>query len=350
MSEAGKSPPAAARPAEPADERSRDAGWIARLKAALGLASDETFRRDLATALEAPERTATAFSPEERLMLLNILGFRELRIDDVMVPRADIIACDERVRIGELMDIFRTAGHSRIPVYRETLDDPVGMVHIKDLMSWITARARRPRRGNAKADAVKKTDGCALDLARVDVGKPLSSAKIIRPVLFVPPSMPAVDLLVKMQATRIHLALVVDEFGGTDGLVSIEDLVEEIVGDIEDEHDPANAPQIKPTGDGGYIADARLPIEDLRILVGHDLAIAEEDEDVDTIGGLVFSALGRVPVRGEIVAYPGGLEFEVLDADPRRIKKLKFYVARPGQVRRPRLRREPDGPAESGAA
>lgn len=310
----------------------RENGWLARLKASLGLVSDQSLRENLETALERPESLSAAFSPEERLMLLNILGFRELRVEDVMVPRADIIACEENVRVSELMQLFRSAGHSRIPVYHETLDDPRGMVHIKDLMSWITSRAANGRRRAPQPDDARpapKKRG-AIDLERVDISKTLAAARIVRPVLFVPPSMPAVDLLVKMQSTRVHLALVVDEYGGTDGLVSIEDLVEEIVGDIEDEHDPANAPLIERTEEGDYIADARYAIEDFSTLIERDPGLADYGDDVDTLGGLVFTLLGRVPVRGEVVSDPNGLEFEVLDADPRRIKKLKVVVRPPG--------------------
>lgn len=244
-----------------------------------------------------------------------------------MVPRADIIACEENVRISELMQLFRSAGHSRVPVYRETLDDPRGMVHIKDLMSWITTRAANGRRRTqAQNGTPKPARRGKIDLDRVDVDMSLAAARIVRPVLFVPPSMPAVDLLVKMQSTRVHLALVVDEYGGTDGLVSIEDLVEEIVGDIEDEHDPANAPRIERTEEGDYIADARYAIEDFCALIGCDPGLADYGDEVDTLGGLVFTLLGRVPARGEVVSDTHGLEFEVLDADPRRIKKLKVVV------------------------
>ncbi|MDP2619365.1 MAG: hemolysin family protein [Hyphomicrobiales bacterium] len=334
--------------ADPTDEEAelrRETGWLARLKSSLGLVSDQTLRESLETALERPEHLSAAFSPEERLMLLNILGFRELRIEDVMVPRADIIACEERVQIGKLLRIFRSAGHSRIPVYRETLDDPTGMVHIKDLMSWMTEQAQKGRRrargaaaGTSEAER-KPTADAGLDLRGIDFSKPLTSAEVIRPVLFVPPSMPAVDLLVKMQTTHIHLALVVDEYGGTDGLVSIEDLVEEIVGEIEDEHDLAHAARIEPTEDGGYIVDARFPIEDFREKMGRDLGLTAAEEEVDTLGGLVFSELGRIPVRGEIVTYNDHLEFEVLDADPRRIKKLKVFIQEPGEARKRRAKR-----------
>lgn len=340
-------------------QRRRDLGWLARLRASLGLGPDVSLRQSLETALEQPGQVAAAFSPEERLMLLNILGFRELRVEDVMVPRADIISVEQGVMLGELLTIFRRAGHSRIPVYRDTLDDPVGMVHIKDLMSWLTQQAANGRRqrgtatpatpadAGAKAGPAKKAAG--VDLARIDLGRSLVSAKIMRPVLFVPASMPAVDLLVKMQATRNHMALVIDEYGGTDGLATIEDLVEEIVGDIEDEHDPSNEVKIEPVEDGGYIADARFAIEDFRALIGQDLGLSDAEEDVDTLGGLVFSLLGRIPVRGEIVTYPGGLEFEVLDADPRRIKRLKVFVkAPPPRKRRGRKGDDGEGKAQAG--
>jgi CBS domain containing-hemolysin-like protein len=224
-----------------------------------------------------------------------------------MVPRADIIAVDDTVSVAELMDVFRQAEHSRVPVYHETLDDPRGMVHIRDLMSWITSEG-------------------TFNLAKVDLARSIASISILREILYVPGSMSALDLLLKMQTTRLHLALVVDEYGGTDGLVSIEDLVEEVVGDIADEHDVEDEPLIKSDPRLGLVADARTPISDLEKHLGLELASEEQEEEVDTLGGLVFAIAGRIPARGELVRHPSGIEFEVLDADPRRIKKLRIHL------------------------
>ena len=234
-------------------------------------------------------------------MLANLLKFGELRVDDVMVPRADIVAVEESITLNELLAAFREAQHSRLPLYRETLDDPVGLIHIKDVLSLLEPQAD----GSMRWSEV-----------------PISRLK--RDLLFVPPSMPAHELLLKMQSSHMHLALVIDEYGGTDGLVSIEDLVEEIVGDIDDEHDIDDTPQLKPLADGGYDVDARFDLEDFRDQTGITLSAADRNEDIDTLGGLVMSRLGRVARRGEIVPYPPDYEFEVLEADPRRIKRLRL--------------------------
>ncbi len=316
------------------DQDKPEPGFFGRLLARLGIGEDrEDAREIIEEVLENEESTARSFSPPERLMLSNLLRFGELRVEDVMVPRADIIAIDISARLGELLQVFQEASHSRIPVYQGTLDDPRGMVHIKDLMSWITSQASskawQPKAG-AAAEAGSGTETPAakidpLQLEGVDLALPVADAEIRREVLFVPPSMSGLDLLLRMQATHIHLALVVDEYGGTDGLVSIEDLVEEIVGEIEDEHDRSDAPLIVDDVEAGLIADARVPIEDLEERLGFSLLPSDREEDVDTLGGLVFTLAGRVPVRGELVRHDSGLEFEVLDADARRIKKLKIH-------------------------
>ena len=246
-------------------------------------------------------------------MLRRILRFGKLTVEDVMVPRADIIAVDDSVTIDELKSVFRQAEHSRLPVYHETLDDPRGMIHIRDLMSWITAGAELGGTGR-------------LDLGKVDLQRSICTMNITRDLLYVPDSMSVLDLLLKMQTTRLHLALVVDEYGGTDGLVSIEDLVEEVVGDIADEHDVEDEPLIRTDPRLGLIADARMPIEDLEKHLARELVSEEQEEDIDTLGGLVFSIAGRIPARGELVRHPSGIEFEVLEADPRRIKKLRIHV------------------------
>ncbi len=310
-----------------------ESNWFDRLKVRLGFEEPHSVRATIENALKRDESASAALSPEERTMLLNILHFGRLRVDDVMVPRADIIAVDENTPLGELLRVFENAGHSRIPVYRETLDDPLGMVHIKDLMQWITSQSARLALQDV-SDQTKKTlangelqeNKSQINLASVDLGQSVASARIRRNVLFVPPSMPVVDLLLRMQATHVHLALVVDEYGGTDGLVSIEDLVEEIVGDIEDEHDVNDKPLIREDPQRGLIADARTPIEDLEDGLGLSLQLPDREEDeLDTLAGLIFSMLGRVPVRGELVRHPSGLEFEILDADPRRIKLLRIH-------------------------
>ena len=204
-----------------------------------------------------------------------------------------------------------------MPVHRETLDDPVGLVHIKDLMTHITRLATVG--GDSEEGG---TEG--VDFRRVDLGRTLGQSDLVQNILFVPPSMPVTVLLASMQATRMQLALVIDEYGGTDGLASLEDVLELVVGDIEDEHDDEEAPMVVPEGEGTYLADARADLDDVSAVVGADLSGGEAAEDVDTIGGLVVSLLGRMPVRGELVSAPNGYEFEILDADPRRIKRLRI--------------------------
>jgi len=280
-------------------------GWLKKIFSSGG---DATLRESLEDVIEHHDSGEEEFSDEEKSMLFNILDFGDARVETVMVPRADIKAVEETISIGDLMQVFKKADHSRLPVYGETLDDPKGMVHIKDLMGMIVKHSKR------------KT---SIDSAVFD--KPLNKTNIMRDLLYVPPSMHAVDLLVKMQATRLHMACVIDEYGGTDGLVTIEDLVEEIVGEIEDEHDSNSGPHIHEQKDGSFIADARLPIEELEALTGIDFLPEEEDEEVETLGGLVFSEEGRVPVRGELIKHKSGIVFEILQADPRRIKKLRIH-------------------------
>ena len=286
---------------------------------------------------EEPEADA-AFSTEEREMLRRLLRFGGLRVNDIMVPRADIIALAESEPLSELLRMFSEAGVSRIPLFNETLDDPRGMIHIKDLFRWLTKEAA-PGIFNAPiavVDAVPtKAEADAgesrpshLDLSRIDLSRPIAVAKIRRPVLYVPSSMPTTNLLIRMQTTRIHMALVVDEYGGTDGLVTIEDLVEQIVGEIEDEHDVAEAAHISIEPRLGLVASARTPIKELEEHLGIKLLRPEEEEDIDTLGGLMFALLGRVPVRGELVRHPSGLELEVLEADARRLKKVRIHQPR----------------------
>lgn len=302
-----------------------------------------SLREDLTDALMTGAADGdTAFSPAERAMLNNILRFREVRVEDVMVPRADIEAVDLSITIGELMVIFEESGRSRMPVYSESLDDPRGMVHIRDLLSYVTKQARNKRRSGSRpaAAAASTTEKPArqpkpsFDLGRIDLSKTVEEAGIIRQVLFVPPSMHASDLMQRMQAARIQMALVIDEYGGTDGLASLEDIVEMVVGDIEDEHDDEEVMFAK-TSDDVFVADARVELEEIAAAIGPDFDVREQLEDVDTLGGLVFAALGRIPARGEVVQAIPGFEFQVLDADPRRVKRVRIVRKRPPARRRP---------------
>lgn len=229
---------------------------------------------------------------EERTLLVNILELRGRTVEDIMVPRAEIVAIEAGAALDEVVAQLTREGHSRLPVFRDSLDNAVGMVHIKDMLAW---------RGTA--------EGFRLDA-------------VVRPVLFVAPSMHILELLLEMRVKRCHMALVVDEYGGVDGLLTIEDLVEEIVGEIEDEFDRADRPAASLRADGGVDADARVEIEDLEEMIGAFVS-DEEREDADTLGGLVFALAGRVPIRGELITHPSGVEFEILDADPRSIKRLR---------------------------
>jgi magnesium and cobalt transporter len=273
-----------------------------RLSAKLRGGDAHSIRESVEEAIEESERESDSLSDQERVMLANLLRFGELRVDDVMVPRTDIVAIEESAPLHELVALLREAQHSRLPVYRETLDDPTGFIHIKDVLTL------------AEAD----TQG------GLHWPPGTSIAKLKRDIVFVPPSMPARELLVKMQATHTHLALVIDEHGGTDGLVSIEDLVEEIVGQIADEHDVDDAPRLTPRVDGGYDADARLDLTDFKEKTGIDLAVEGAGGDVDTLGGLAVALTGRVPQRGEIVQHPTGFELEIVEADPRRVRRLRL--------------------------
>src|SRR5262245_55838153 len=255
-------------------------------------------------------------------MLMNILGLRELRVGDVMVPRADIVAVQQDIKLGELVRVFEGAAHSRLVAFNDTLDDPVGMVHIRDLIAFMATRAAVDAEKNARR---KKPLPAGLDLKTVNLAMPLSEARIVREMLFVPPSMPALDLLAKMQATHIQLALVVDEYGGTDGLVSMEDIVEEIVGEIADEHDEDAAPSVLRQPDGSFVADARASLDDVVAAVGPEFDLGEAAKEVDTLGGYMMAVGGRLPLRGELIAGPKGFEIEVLDSDPRRIKRVRIH-------------------------
>jgi CBS domain containing-hemolysin-like protein len=326
-----------ARPIEPPRESE---GFFARMARALfGWKSGPT-RADLEVVLEAAVLGEAGVSPAERTMLKNILSLRERRIDDVMVPRADIVAVQQDISLGELMRVFEKAAHSRLVVYNDTLDDPIGMVHIRDLIAFVTARAAVSAEKNTKR---KKPLPASLDLKAVNLGIRLAATQIIREMLFVPPSMPALDLLSKMQATHIHLALVVDEYGGTDGIVSMEDIVEQIVGDISDEHDEDALPSIQREPDGSFVADARANLEDVTAAVGADFNVDEAAKEVDTLGGYLMAQGGRLPLRGELVPGPPGFEIEVLDSDPRRIKRVRIHRSNTRASAREREGKRRDG-------
>lgn len=272
---------------------------MARLRHRLLRRPEPTLRESIAElvqeAADAPqtEGEAPELDRQERALIANVLRLRGKSADDVMVPRADIVAMPVDVTLEQALDHVRREGHSRVPVYREQLDDVVGMVHIKDVFGYVG----RPEAFKLEA--------------------------ILRRPLLVAPQTPVLELLLQMRQARMHLALVVDEYGGIDGLVTIEDLVEEIVGDIADEHDEVAGPLITERGDGALDLDARLPIEAFEQRVGPVLTEDERDADIDTVGGLVFTLAGRVPTRGEVVSHPSGLEFRILDADARRIRRLR---------------------------
>src|SRR5579863_3342013 len=317
--------------------------WLVRAIRTLFGWKPGSVRDDLQVVLDASTPDEAGFSAVERTMLRNILSLHERRIADVMVHRADIVAVKRDIPLGELMSLFESAAHSRLVVYNETLDDPEGIVHIRDLLAFMTAGARVPEKTRSRSKT-RKPLTAGLDLRAVDLALPLSQANIIRKLLYVPPSMRAIDLLAQMQASRIHLALVVDEYGGTDGLVSIEDIVEQIVGEIDDEHDSDEPPAIVRQADNSFIADARASLDDVRSVIGEEFVTGEAGEEVETLGGFLVTHVGRLPVRGEVISGPGNFEIEVLDADPRRVKRLRIATQKervPPRTQRETRRREP---------
>ncbi|HRJ60892.1 MAG TPA: hemolysin family protein [Azospirillaceae bacterium] len=285
-------------PREGADEEGGSIAGLFRnwFRSAVKGRSDATLRDAIEELIEEPADSQDALGAGEKLLLGNILKLRDRTVVDVMVPRVDIIAVDVETPLPELIRRFADDAHSRMPVYRENLDDVLGMVHIKDVLSLMVGQKRAELKD------------------------------VLREVPIVAPSMPVLDLLLQMRESRQHMALVVDEFGGIDGLVTIEDLVEEIVGEIEDEHDDEESPPLIERPDGSLLADARVSIEDFEERVGPVLT-DEEREDIDTLGGLVVSLAGRVPGRGELLRHASGIEFEVVDADPRRLKRLRVRNA-----------------------
>jgi CBS domain containing-hemolysin-like protein len=323
-------PMVVAQPAEAGED-----GWLMRVMRILFGWKAAATRADLEHVLTAEQQPESGFSPAEAALLKNILSLREYRIESVMIPRADIVAVQQDIAIGELVRVFEVAGHSRLVVYKDTLDDPAGMIHIRDLIAFVAARASQDSTTAAQRDPAHVAD---LNLANIDLTMPLAAAKIGREILYAPPSMPALDLLAKMQATRIHLALVIDEYGGTDGLVSMEDLVELIVGDIADEHDEREMPAVMRQSDGSYLANSRASLDDVRAAIGEEFDVGEAARDVDTLGGYLVMKAGHVPVRGELVRGPEPFEAEVLDADPRRVKRVRIYRSkdlRPSLVKSP---------------
>ncbi|MFD1331428.1 hemolysin family protein [Methylopila musalis] len=292
------------------DGEARQDSWVDRLRSFVGLGAAPTLREALAEAIEDPADDASV-TPQERALLRNVLGLHDTRVDHVMVPRTEIKAAPADISFAELLQAFLSAGHSRLPVHNGSLDEPAGMVHIKDALGRI-AGASGPN---------------GLAPGALDFAARIADLDLIRPVIYAPPSMTVMDLLARMQSQHVHLALVVDEYGGVDGLVSIEDLVETIVGDIEDEHDDAVEARIAPDGAGGFVADARASLEDVAEAVGPEFDVSDFIDDVDTIGGLIVTLAGRVPAQGDVIAGPGGRLIEVLDANPRRV--LSVRISRP---------------------
>tara|TARA_B110000459_G_scaffold190191_1_gene225036 strand:+ start:445 stop:1272 length:828 start_codon:yes stop_codon:yes gene_type:complete len=262
-------------------------------------AIDKTnIKEDLETVLDNKSKNTDGISKQERIMLMNILKIDEILARDIMIPRAEIIAVEESISFEEVIKIFVDGAHSRIPIYHEQLDNITGMLHIKDLVKYQTENDTK----NNFIDNIKKE------------------------ILHIPPSMPALDLLIKMQLTRLHMGVVIDEYGGVDGLITIEDVIEEITGEIEDEHDAKDISMLIKLSSNTFESNARLPIEELE-KIAH-IKLSKDDEEADTIGGLVVSIAGRVPQRGEIIKHESGILFTILDADPRRIKTIKISLSK----------------------
>jgi CBS domain containing-hemolysin-like protein len=300
-------------------EPPRREGLLRALKKRFRRNRSEDLQQEIETVIEThrAENPESEVAQETTSMMRNVITFSGLKVEDVMVPRADIIAIEDDANLRALLAKFNEANHSRVPIYHETLDDVLGMIHVKDFLRWMTTRKK------------SKAKNPGLSVSAADLAHTVKQSGLMREVLFVPPSMPAADLLVKMQASHIHLAIVIDEYGGSDGLVSIEDLVEEIIGDIEDEHDTDEEKLIKKQDETTYVADARVFISVVDKLLGVDLLPDEEEDEADTLGGLIFEMAGRVPPRGEIIRHASGLEFEILQSDARRIKRIRIHVKRP---------------------
>jgi CBS domain containing-hemolysin-like protein len=299
-------------PSSPAPAEKRGPSLWQRLKGLLALRT-VSLRDDLEVALENEANGDTAdFSAPERAILHNVLQLSEKRIDDVMVPRADIQAVEADSTLGALVAHFRQVGHSRIPIYKESLDNITGFVHVKDALRRITAQVTDPEKD------------LPVRLVSPALRQKIEKLDIIRDVLFVPPLMPVGDLLQQMQRGRVHMAIVIDEYGGTDGLVTIEDLLEAVVGEIEDEHDEAEVALVRKVNSNVFVASARAELDEVKQVIGPDFDPGEHADDIETLGGLVFDLAGHVPAKGEVVNGIKGFEFEVLAADSRQIKRLKI--------------------------
>jgi CBS domain containing-hemolysin-like protein len=284
------------------------------------LAGSKDLRENLESVIEnhAEVTGGPGMAADARSMLGNLINFQDLRVNDLMVPRADIVGIEEGETLRALLDRFVEANHSRLPVYRETLDDVMGMIHVKDFLRWMNSKGR-----TSKSKSVAGISLSASELSSTIKGH----HSIIRDVLYVPLSMPASDLLFKMKSSHVHLAVVVDEYGGTDGLVSFEDIVETIVGEISDEHDDdEDDVLIKKQNDTTWIADARVAIATLDEMFAVDLLPEDQEDEADTLGGLVFEMCGRVPVRGEVIIHAAGLEFEIVESDLRRVKRVRIHT------------------------
>lgn len=316
---------------DPKDNKSfvsdnRYLAFLERVKIFFGI-NPNSVRNEIEDALD--DTADHEFTLQEKTILKNVLALHEFKVSDIKIPRADIVAVSIESSLAEVLKLFRQAGHSRLPVFGDTLDDVRGMIHIRDFVDYIASAV--------EADATKKPSFISdlsaetgspsyqkrrLAVASLNLDSRLADSKIIRPILYVPPSMPTLDVLVKMQSMRTHMALVIDEYGGTDGLVSIEDIVETIVGNIEDEHDEDESPVLQLISDGVIIADGRADLSDFI-----KLAQIDPDEEfvgeVDTLSGFVTTSIGYVPARGQIIKTKN-LEIEVLDADPRRVKKMRI--------------------------
>jgi magnesium and cobalt transporter len=229
---------------------------------------------------------------------IGLSNLNGMRVSDVVTPKAEIVAVEAGASLAEIVDVFRESGYSRIPIYEDTLDTTIGLLLLKDLALKYGFNGHHD-----------------LDLK-----------SLLRPILYVPPSMPLGVLLRKMQAERTHFALMIDEYGGVDGVVTIEDLLEQVVGAIEDEHDTTEDAMIEEETPNTWLADSRTPLEELEARLGFPLTDADEDEEIETLGGLVFVLVGRVPVRGELITHASGLEFEVIEADPRRVKRVRIHI------------------------
>ena len=260
------------------------------------ISKNGSLKKNLETVLDTAKKDDENISKQERLMLLNVLKMDQIRSTDIMIPRADIGAVEVNDSFEKVLEVFIKESHSRVPVYEKNLDNIIGMIHIKDLVKY-------QNEGNFEQGFLKK---------------------IKREVIEIPPSMPVLDLLMKMQLTRLHMGIVIDEYGGTDGLVTIEDVIEEITGEIEDEHDEQNMPMLIKTSPNSFEVSARVEIEEFEKISKINFLKDYTNEDVDTLGGLVVAIAGRVPQRGEIIKHESGLTFEINDADPRRIKSIKI--------------------------